>query len=170
MIDQAKLKAIHDWISNETGLLFVWADQNAPRPNEAYITGRIQTIVRIGQDEVNAVNIEPAPAPADVETSIIGNRDITLRLEAFAEGDAMSYTVAFEALAAVQSSLHRPSVQDALRDAGLVYRNDFGIQNVSVDQGQSIELRASLDVVLGSYAAIVEQVGAIESTAIDRTI
>ncbi len=133
----------------------MWAEQNAPRPGDgvditkSHITLRLGAGARVGQDFVDTPNVSGI-------ANVIGNRDLTLSVQAFGPG-------ARQELEDIRSSLSRPTIQDLLRAGDIVYRDAFPVQNVAALLESSYEERASLDVLFGTHEELTDDLGYIDT-------
>lgn len=130
--------AIHAWVVNGSGLAadrVVWAGQNQPERAVPFITIRVSSIRRRGNDWTN-VEDAASPAPgAELQKVIRGPRIIGLTIQCFA-ASPIGAAGALAILENVAIAVQRPVVSEVL-DAARV-----GIGNIS-----DVE---ALDGVIGS--------------------
>jgi len=113
--------AIAYWARTGSGLptgKVIWAKQNGPRPANPYIALSILAIQRTGHDHVN-VEDNPSPASgAEIIHYVRGPRKITVTMQCFSN-TALGISGSAQILDSVMSAVKLPSVQDALRTAGV---------------------------------------------------
>lgn len=105
--------ALHAWIVASSGLAanhVIWAQQNGPRPDGAFITMRLSTLRRVGQDWLEA--------PDSVTWRARGMRQGTLSIQCFG-GAAVGAAGATQILDYVVSRSVLPSSRDVLQAAGI---------------------------------------------------
>lgn len=153
--------ALHDWLSGATGLTTIWAQQDAPRPAYPFATlSIIAGPTRVGGvDEIRYTYDSGQPLGQEVEIEAAGLREITVSCQAFvAAGTSQTQNrVARDTMCKAQSSLGMPSVQAALRAAGLSVIEEGVVQNASAVDEDTWIGRASMDVRFRLAASVSER-------------
>jgi len=153
------------WARTNTGLTYaIWSDQNSPQPlstdalkSDAYVTLRYDNINQIGQD----AQLLPTDNPGNV--IIAGNREWTLFIQIKGKN-------AFSLMNDLRDSLQKETVRDILTLAGIVFVDNFSIQNITgLDDTEYIE-RASMDVLFRAASSITDIVGTIKNIEVTETI
>lgn len=159
MIDIALLKDnLFDWVDSVTSYgdsKIIWLDQNVPRPEKPYIGMRITPFVQVGQDYVG----HPDNAG---DANINGNREFTLMIQHYGVGSV-------QVLENLRSSLQKPTIQESLREDGIVFVDRLDISDISELFDNEYEERATMDLLFRIAQSITDNVGVIESTNIEGT-
>jgi len=126
---------IYDWaVANVPGSVpVVFYFPNAPRPDIPYVSLYLLNFMQVGDDWVS-------PPDNVGGTDIIGDREFTMTINAYG-GDP------FTILENLRSSLQNQSVLDTLRDNGIVFVQQFQINDVSTLLDTEFEIRASMDIM-----------------------
>jgi hypothetical protein len=157
-IDFEQVKtSLYDWaVANlpaNTPVIFLY--QNAPRPDSAYVTLYLSSVVQIGDDFIP----QPTTAPGDIEQQ--GDREFTLQIATYG-GDC------FTRLENLRSSLQKETVLATLRESGIAFVQHFPIQDVTELVSSRFENRAQMDVLFRIGQTYSEVSGSIETVEIDE--
>jgi hypothetical protein len=132
--------AFSAWIRAATGLpdaRVVWAQQAMPRPAAPYITMRITSLRRIGQDWLQVFD-NPAPTPGnEIIHSSLGQREGTITLQAFGPAATGASSPAALLQAAVAGA-NLQSRRDALNTAGIGLAGFGPVQSIDGTLGSSV--------------------------------
>ncbi|MCK5603480.1 hypothetical protein KAR91_16465 [Candidatus Pacearchaeota archaeon] len=128
--------ALHTWVSGQSGITTIWANQNAPQPATPYITlNIISGPVKIGGsdtmfwDDVNDVFV------------LGGERQFTLSIQSFGAGG-------LQAMSDLLTSTEIPPViTDSFTDNGLAVGNNPAITDLTQMLSTTFEERKSMDVI-----------------------
>lgn len=138
------------------------SSQNAPRPAKPYLTCRIQSITKSGDDVMYNVNGQSGVA------SFCGNRDVSVSVQLFGDG-AISDA---DTLATMHES---PIIQKMINDEGFYFVSCEQINDITGILDREFEPRAEITInyrmaqdTAGS--GIGADVGAIDTAIIDETI
>jgi len=120
----------------------------------------------------SSITAEPIPAGEELSHTSIGQRALTLSVQAYCTGDGENALEATSVLAAVQTALEDEprGVLDALRAVGLVVEDVGEVLDVSEIAGAGWESRASLDVVIRTTDETVRKTGYIERMELEPTL
>lgn len=110
----------------------IWYHQNAPRPTVPYIALHLETINSVGVD----AQLFPG---TDGKVEVVGNRDFILLVQGI--GNA-----SMDFLETLKSSLEKPTVQFALRQAGIVFVDRMAVACISELVDSRWEERNILDL------------------------
>jgi hypothetical protein len=139
---------IYNWVSSNTTLLVIWEEQNAPRPDEAYIGIKINIFSKVGQ--ANAL------APDGAGDRIVKyDEDFTLSIKSYGEGTD-------DDLQQLKDSLQKDSVQQQLIVDGIAVRFDNEVRDISTLIDQTRETRFIYEVFMSFAHDFTENVGLIE--------
>lgn len=148
---------LYEWtVSNlpaNTPVIFLY--QNAPRPEVAYVTLYISSLVQIGNDYV------PRPDNQAGTIEQIGDREFTLQIATYG-GDCLTR------LEDLRSSLQKESVLDTLRENGIIFVQQFDIQDITELVASRFENRAQMDVLFRIAQTYGESLGSIETVEIQE--
>ena len=158
-VDLTTIKAgIIAWVKAESGLAanrHAWAEQNAPSPDTAYVTLRLASLQKVGDDYI------PMPDNSGA-IKITGNRDFTLGLQAYGPG-------ALGILETLRSSLAKESVHAAFIVAKIAIVNSEDVLNTTTLVQSRFQEQASLDIMLRTYSEVSDNLGKIEKAEITET-
>jgi hypothetical protein len=162
--------ALHAWIVASSGLAanhVIWAQQNGPRPDGAFITMRLTTVRSVGKDWLEA--IETAGL---VTMRARGIRQGILSIQCFG-GAAVGSAGSTQILDLVVSKSTLPSIRDALQLAGIglaklgaVLSTDGVINTTVFEPRATLEARFFLSQEV-TEAAIPALGGAIQTAQVD---
>jgi len=150
------LDYIYIWVSANTSALVIFADQNAPRPDELYVTLKITGISNIGHREYTA------PDYVTGDREIKYEDEITVSIQAYGP-DALA------TIQEIKESLKKESVLISLESNKIAKRRDEPMTNLSAPIDSIIEERWGFDVTFGLANTITENVGVIESIEYEGT-
>ena len=71
--------ALYDFVDDISSWNVEWAEQNSPASDDPYITMRLTTVPKVGQDDHTLAN-------ASGVVTVTGNREFILGLQAFGPG------------------------------------------------------------------------------------
>lgn len=173
MIDSAAIRsALHSWLSTATGLPCVWEKQNGlPQPSGAYCTMDLGALARVGGGVASMGYDGGRPAGQEVELSISGTREPTLRVQAFIDMQAgQTGDMAAALLDNAGARLRLPTVRDALRSAGLAVADVGPALNLTGLAGVRWQARATMEVRLRVVESVSERVGYIETAEVSTVL
>ena len=150
-------KALWTWVSGESGLETIWDEPNAPRPKTPYaLLGLVSPPVKYGsKDDLRSAGGD--------DFEITGQRSVAYSVKVLGR-DAVSYVTD------LQMSLEKPSVQEALRAAGLAVWEEGDVLDISELLETGFEERANMDVVFGISATTEEAVGELKNVEVQGEI
>lgn len=158
MLDLAPYrKAIYDWAKLELEMEFIWADQNAHRPNKPYGTLKIIP----GFSKIGAT--DNITHKLDGVFNVAGTREFTLSLNCY--GDS-----ALERANFVSSSIEKPTVIETFSAAGLVVVRVEQVNDLSKTMDNAYETRSQIDVRFRLKTIVEDDVGIIETVEILNNI
>lgn len=147
---------IYNWAEANTTALVIFADQNAPRPDELYVTLKITGISNIGHREYDE------PDNITEERTVKYEDEITVSIQAYGSG-------ALGVIQDLKESLKKESVIISLDDDNIAKRRDEPMTNLSTLIDNVIEERWGFDVTFGLANTITENVGIIETIEYTET-
>jgi hypothetical protein len=135
MIAWGALKtAIYDWVSTETAITTIWANQNAPQPDTPYITlNIIAGPVKLGLDD------DMVWDSVGAQFILAGQRRFTTSIQAYGNGS-------LSAMSNLLGSIDKPSVHDGLSTAKLAIANTPAIIDLTAMLSTAFEDRRGMDV------------------------
>jgi hypothetical protein len=155
-VDLSTIKTgLWTWAKTEAGIpeaQVVWAEQNSPQPNTPYVTLRIASLVKVGDDYIPMPNASGA-------VKITGNRDFTLGIQGFGPGS-------LGILETLRGSLAKQSVKETFYAAKIALVNTEDVLNITELVETRFQERGSLDVFLRTYSEVTDNLGAIEKVEV----
>lgn len=139
---------IYNWIYDNTSLIAIWDNENAPRPNIPYISLRILSISKIGQSYYDSPD-------HNGDRIIKYDEDFTLSIRSYGQGTD-------DNLQLLKDSLQKESVIQYLQRNGLSIRNENNITDISILIDETREERFLYEVFFGIAHCIEENIGVIE--------
>lgn len=114
--------AVLQFLKDATGIDWIWAAQGEVRPEYPYGTIDYLSEQTVGQEHRRYTQNTDLPAGEDLEAEIIEQRVIVMSLNVFSRLDPSSHhdTHAMSYMDAVRKGVLRPSLREALREAGMV--------------------------------------------------
>lgn len=159
MLDLSAVETLLVGLFNDlTGLLFIVADQDAPRPSGTYGTIKISGIDRTGWDSVTFEN-EQAPA-LDLVESIKGLRSLAISTNIFRDG-------AMQSMLELNSLIHGSAAQQTMRVSGLGLGERSTTRNLAELLDNQTEQRSQMDInfyVVNEAKLITAAVASVEIT------
>ena len=128
----------------------IFSDQNAPRPAYPYATIRMNSIVKIGWDEIREIN------PQTNIATIGGQRRATISVNYFG-------TKPLEEISKAFNSLEKQTVQDQLAASGIAIQEKNDIQNLTAMLETVFEERSFFDFFIGLADNVQDDLGIIET-------
>lgn len=110
--------ALHAFAEAVTGITWIWANQNIPRPNYPYGTLFIPNTVDEGQEDTRWAHDGGAPAGEDMSPNIHQLQEAVIRFEAFTKS-ADHNSSAMAIAETIRRGLVRPNHRQALSDGGV---------------------------------------------------
>lgn len=168
--------ALRTWVADQCGIgtplagakIVQWRDEKGGWQSKPRIRLHLKNPAGVGiehtiweQDE----DLEGAEGGADTVPTIRGDRTITLEIDAESrdqDGDG----VAIFYLMKLKLSLRKPTVQAALRDAGLAFSTSESPLDISSWVDGRLESRATMDI---HFNAIVEEIDTDEAQSFVET-
>lgn len=142
-------KAIYDWAKLELEMEFIWADQDAHRPNKPYGSMKIiPGFTKIGATD----NITHK---LDGVFNVAGTREFTLSLNCYGSS-------ALERANFVSSSLEKPTVIEKFNTAGLVIVKVEQVNDLSIVIDTAFETRSQVDIKFRIAQVVEDNIGFIE--------
>lgn len=158
MIDyDAIKKAIADAVENATGLIVIYANQNAPVPSSSYATVFVTPSLKTGYDGVSYVNNDTDP---DLTETVEGLRQITASIN-FYKDDAILNASNFV------SQLQSATMIQFFKDQGLGFGGVSDIRDISEIDKQLWQERAQLDLTFFAVSEFSSVTTSIESINIE---
>ena len=169
---QERNTALIVWLSEATGLEWIWQGQDEVRPSYPYGSVNIIGESSVGQEHVSHEVDDTLPVGSDTRMTIKEERRLTAQLNVQAKHDASDPTGFHDARAmafmdSVRKSALRPSARKKLSDVGLVIIRFETAQHVPETHNGEFISRATMDVHLRHVAvdtpeseigSIIEQV------------
>lgn len=135
--------AIAQWVGEATTLSVIWSQQEGPRPEGAFVEMALMDIQTLGQDWLQAAEVDGAGVHY-----VRGTRMATLRLQCFA-GDAIGAGRPSARLQNVIAAARFPARHDALNASGVAIASFEPVQSLDGVVGVTdFEPRAILDIRL----------------------
>jgi len=128
----------------------IFADQNSPRPPYPYAVVRLDTMVKIGWDEVREID------PDTNIATIGGQRRMTVSVSYFGPKP-------LEEIAKAYNALEKQTVHDQLAASGIAILEKNDVQNLTGMLETIFEERASFDFFIGFADNVEDDLGIIES-------
>ena len=148
---------LYSWASDNlpanTPVIFLY--NNSPRPSTDYVTLNISSLVQIGDDYI------PRPTTTGGEIEMVGDREFTLQIGTYG-GDCLTK------LEDLRSSLQKTTVLDTLRANGLIFVQQFPIQDVTELVATRFEKRAQMDVLFRLAQTYDDTLGSIETVVVNE--
>lgn len=139
---------IYNWVFNNITLPVIWEDQNAPRPDQAYIGIKINVYTKMNQ--ANALY------PNNTGDRIIKyDEDFTVSIKSYGDGTD-------DNLQQLKDSLQKEVVKQQLIADGIAVRFDNEITDITTLIDQTREVRFIYEVFMGMAHDFTENVGVIE--------
>lgn len=145
------LDNIYTWAAANSGILVIFADQNAPRPNEPYITIKDLSVNMLGHRNYLA------PDNTTEERIVKYEDEIPVSFQSYGNNTINN-------LQLLKESLQRESVMYDLINMNIAVRREESIRNVSSLVDSTIEKHWSYEVTFGIANTFTENTGIIEST------
>lgn len=154
MITQTDIEAaIMTWLNGlSLGGSIIWLDQNFPRPSIPYIGLRIQEIRNIHHDFIDKPD-------TDGVATTNGDREIVLNVETFGE-------TSLDIINTIRNSLEKYSVNAALADNGLSFKEADNVIDLSELLDTKIEKRYRLNIVFHARNIDTDNIGLIETVEV----
>lgn len=154
---------LYAWASANSGVdTVIWLHPDAPRPPRPYATLLIGVIQPIGQDYLGDVNEDGARI-------IRGTRELTVSVAVYEKPSAHPNEAAMKA-EAMRNSLRKQSVRHDFADKGIVYVDDFGVQDLTQLIDTTFEGRAEVDLLFRTTSEIEDDVGFIQTVEVEGEI
>jgi hypothetical protein len=137
--------ALAEWLSQVTGLVVIWANQNIPQPAKPYATLNVSSGPRkLHHDWVEKTLND---ATNRIERKVVGVREFTVTAQAFSDNprpglDAMHY------VSAAMSSLEAPSIKKHFRNNHMRVQSVSQAADLTNPVNGKFQSRAALDMVM----------------------
>lgn len=161
---QTAENAIHSWVSNQTGITTIWANQSGPRPDTPFITLSISSFVQVGQDSITSSFNPSADQGEEITLTVGGNRQISLQIQCFGE-DAVGASSPRAIISQLKASLRLPSNNQNLIDAGLFPHGIVSTVDVPAVVATGFEPRTIMDTNFFIWEEITETTGYIDTVS-----
>jgi hypothetical protein len=159
-------EAIRQWVETQGGMPAIWANPNAPRPStRPYATVQIIENSRVHEPFVGP----PDGTTASGEAIIDAQRDYTVSIQVYESVDTADPRAALQAATALRDSLEKPSVKEALRADGWVWREVLLLTDNPQLIDMSYEPRATFDVRFGRTESLTDDIGVVEAVELTGT-
>jgi len=142
--------AVYNWVSANTTLTVIFADENGPKPDSNYISLKINSYTMQGQRDYTAPD-----GITGIRTVRI-DEDFVLSITSFGIGSQNE-------LQKLKLSLQKESVIVSLATAGLAVRGEETINDISTLIDDVIEKRYIYEVTMGFAHSFTETSGVIET-------
>lgn len=129
--------------------------ENAPRPETDYVTLNITNYGMIGQDYT------PRPQDNPGNVTQIGDREFTVQLQAYGGN-------VYDILESLRYSLQKQTVLDTLRVNGIVFVQQFPIQDITELVNSRFEKRAAMDIIFRMGQTYGDVLGSIDTVEIEE--
>ncbi len=142
--------ALHDWVSVATGLAadaVIWVEQLPPRHARPFETLKLIGLTPDARHELIPTHDPTAPAGAEITLTAAGYRKLGVSVQIYSAAVTGSDT-ARALLTKAQAQLALPTVQDALRTAGVTFSSEPGITDLSALLDTGFESRAAMTLEL----------------------
>jgi hypothetical protein len=147
---------IFNWVADNTSLIIIWENENAPRPDANYISLKITPFVKIGQSNYLS--------PDNNGDRIIKyDEDFTVGIKSYGPGTDDNLQV-------LKDSLQKETVFQNLYNDNIAVRNENEIADITVLIDETREERFLYEVFMGMAHDIIENVGVIEDFEYTYTI
>lgn len=126
--------------------------ENSPRPPTNYVSINITNYAEIGQDYT------PRPLNNAGNVTQVGDREFTVQIQAYGGN-------VFDILETLRYSLQKQTVLDTLRVNGIVFVQQFPIQDISELVNTLFEKRTSMDILFRigqSYSDVLGTIATVE--------
>lgn len=137
-----------------TGVLVIFADENAPRPSKTYLTIKVVEKHSVGQPHYTNTN------SAGVQ-QLSWDEDVSVSVQSFGSN-------AYDILDALSADFKRESILELLQSSDIVVRSIDTVRNLTELLDSVFEQRASVDLVFGIAQSINDTVGWIESVEVEQ--
>lgn len=147
--------ALYDFVDGVTTWPVIWAEQNAPAPDDPYLTLRLDSFSKIDQDDQTHANISGV-------VTVTGNREFILKVQAYGVGAIGQLTV-------LDSALELFTKLESLRKSSIVYVRSEGVTDLTDLVETRYRGRASLDIVFRIAENQTDTIGLIEKAEGEAT-
>lgn len=125
---------LYSWVNSETGLTTIWEHENAPRPENPYLSLFIDSFNTINQD------YKYMPENENDGIDIKGDREFTLRINCYGNNS-------LQILHDLRNSLEKPSVQYFLSEEQIIFVDRLAINNITGMLNTKYEKRSVMDLL-----------------------
>lgn len=143
--------SLYNWViaNIPVGMPAVYYYPNAPRPEVDYVSLQITSLSQIGWDYV------PRPTATPGTVTQVGDREFTFQVQAYG-GDVLTV------LENLRTSLQKQTVLDTLRANGIVFVNQFPINDITDLIDTRFEQRATMDILFRISQQYLDTLGIID--------
>lgn len=162
--------AIHAWVVAAAGLAadkVVWADQRVPQ-RPPFVTLKHVALVPVGVDQLQQTTDLEAPPGQEITFTAKGIRRMTVSIQAFTAAVTGSGS-ARELVGKVLTAMALPSVYEPLELAGLVWRNQGSITDLSALLETEWQSRAAMTVEFYCVDSAAEKTTYIETAVVTES-
>ena len=157
MIDLAAIKkAIADAVETATSLTVIYANQNAPRPEDNYASVYVTPSAKSGFDRVSYAN----NVQEDLDETIEGHRELKASINFFKED---AFTNASKFIAQLQGN----NLIDFFKNNGLGFISVSEVRDISEVNKNLWEERAQLDLTFYALSNFSEDVNAVHEANVE---
>ena len=136
MINLTTLKGhLYDWVDVQTAFDIVWANQNAPRPDDPYVTLFLPSFQQIGRDGIGGTIFDDP----DYIAIPHGDREFILSIQSFGAG-------AMQEILNIANAFQSESARQPLMVDGIAYVETLDLQDVSQLISSELEERGMVDI------------------------
>lgn len=155
-------KFLLKWLSDESGLVVVKANQKGPRPARPYISLRfLNASQRVGSMDQNTTTEHTLAGETKYSVATEGMRTAVASINVFGDN-------AIDTLAMIRDSLDRPDVIDRFESAGVSHISEGPINDLTELLETIYEERGQMDLTIGFVAANEVEYGIIQSAEVNR--
>lgn len=150
--------ALATYVTDSTGLRAVWLNQVRPNMPRPYALLHKIAFPTIGHDEIRyeEVDVDPgAGVTIQLEPTICGSRQLSVRIQFVSRDQRAGQDGPFYVERAM-ISLKRPTIKEALQEAGLAFVSMRAILNQDEVFDDRYESIASLDLIFNVASTITE--------------
>lgn len=155
--------ALRQWVADQSGLVAIWLNPDAPRPPKPYATLQLTSVLRVGRGYIG-------PVDAEGLATISLDREVVVSVTIYESTDNADPRSALDRAATLRDSLELISVRDTLAQGGWSLR----AVELLTDAPQLVETkwepRAVFDARFGTRKEIIDDLGLIETVEVTGTV
>jgi len=161
--------AVRRWFSRATGLVTIWASEDAPQPPYPFaVLKLISGPVQSGRDDERHTTITGAPIGEEILIEVCGPRDVTVSCQVYSASDRPKLN-AQHYIGIAQASLGLPSILDAFRVERIAFVDSSPPQDLDFIASGGTKSRAVMDVRFRIESSMTERTGYIATVGATGT-